>query len=185
VAKDLSLFLRQTLRNPAGVGAVAPSSRALARCMAKGVNADGSHVIEIGSGTGRITRAILEAGVSPEHLSLFEMNPAFCQALRSRFPGVAVHNQMAQQMTALDLNDVSTVISGLPLLNMPLPVQDEIVSSVFNTLRKGGTLVQFTYGPRPPIIDTVREKLGLSHKIRGKIWANLPPATVYVFRQTH
>ena len=86
-------------------------------------------------------------------------------------------------MTALGFDNVSTVISGLPLLNMPEDVQEDIVSSVFKTLQPGGCLVQFTYGPKPPIAPEVRATNGLEWRTLKKIWLNLPPAMPYVFSQ--
>jgi phosphatidylethanolamine/phosphatidyl-N-methylethanolamine N-methyltransferase len=180
MALNSASFIRQLLNNPSQVGAVAPSSRHLAKAMAEGLGASSGHVIEIGPGTGSITRGILETGVDPRNLHLFELNPAFCETLRQKFAGVAVYNQMAQEMTALGLNDVSCVISSLPMLNMPQAIQLEIVTSVFETLMPGGKLVQFTYRSRPPINQTICQQLELRWEKRRTVWANLPPAHVYV-----
>lgn len=181
--KSLNMFIGEMLRNPAHVGAVAPSSRALARSMTQDLDKLSGQVIEIGPGTGAITREILRAGVPPENLTLFEMNTQFCKALRREFPNITVHNQMAQEMAALNFDEVSAVLSGLPLLNMPTDVQQDILSSVFATLRPGGAFIQFTYGARPPIDRPVRENLTLRWTKYPKVWRNLPPATVYVFTQ--
>ena len=170
------------LRDPTHVGAVAPSGRALAHSMCQGLGPKTGQVIEIGAGTGAITKEILKT-ISPDKLSLLEMNSAFCDGLRLAFPGVRVENLKAQEMKQLSLDNVGAVLSGLPLLNMPQNVQFDIVSSVFNTLRPGGVFVQFTYGPRPPIVEPVRRALGLTWIKGKKIWPNLPPARVYVFSQ--
>jgi phosphatidylethanolamine/phosphatidyl-N-methylethanolamine N-methyltransferase len=50
-------------------------------------------------------------------------------------------------------------------------------------VRPGGTYVQFTYGPKPPVARPVREDLGLTWRVSHKIWRNLPPARVYRFTQ--
>jgi len=181
--KDIFLFIRQMARSPAGVGAVAPSSRALGRLMASYIDVDAGPVVEIGSGTGAITRQILAAGIAPENLSLFEMNPDFCTRLKQQFQGVAVHNEMAQKMPELGLSNLGAIVSGLPLLNMPNEVQRDIANSVFSALKPGAPLIQFTYGPKPPLAQEIREELGLVHEKTRLIWFNLPPATVYVFRQ--
>lgn len=182
--KDLSPFLRQMVQSPAGVGAIAPSSRILARRMAHEIDPTNGPVVEIGPGTGAITRHILAAGVAPSDLSLFEMNRAFCARLVQKFPDIHVHNRMAQEMGSLGINNLGAVVSGLPLLNMPVQVQQDIAESVFSALKPGAPMIQFTYGTKPPLAPEICARLGLEWSKSRRIWFNLPPATVYVFRQT-
>ena len=184
MSKNTFIFLRQMLRSPAGVGAVVPSSRALGRLMSQQITPNSGPVVEIGPGTGAITRQILAAGIKPDQLSLFEMNSEFCTRLKQQFPGVTVHNEMAQEMQALGIRDLGAIVSGLPLLNMPVEVQHSIAKSAFSALKSGAPMIQFTYGPKPPLAVEVRKDLGIFHQKIGSIWLNLPPASVYVFRQT-
>ena len=88
---DTLLFLRQVISRPLQVSAMAPSSRFLGKAMAKDLGPHTGRVVEFGPGTGRLTQGILNAGVRPENLTLFEMNPEFVAHLRARFPGVTVH----------------------------------------------------------------------------------------------
>ena len=180
---DLVLFLRQLIRNPVQTSAIVPSSGFLARAMVAGLGPDSGRVVEFGPGTGVFTRAILKAGVRPDNLVLFEMNPDFATHLRREFPGVAVHVAGAQDVTRHCTFGVDTVISGLPLLSMPTEMRRAIVGAAFSVLRKGGAMVQFTYGPNPPLDQGSFEVLGLRHERISKILFNLPPATVYVFRR--
>lgn len=180
---DLVLFLRQLARNPVQTSAVVPSSAFLARAMVAGLGRGSGRVVEFGPGTGVFTRAILNAGVRPQDLVLFEMNPDFAVHLRSAFPGVTVHVTGAQNITEFCETDVGTVISGLPLLSMPTDLRRAIVSGAFSVLRKGGTMVQFTYGPKPPLDPASFDVLGLTFQRKTKIWLNLPPATVYSFHR--
>src|SRR6187431_616790 len=84
-------FIRSWLEKPLATGAVTPSGRILARTMARYVDPDFSGpVVELGPGTGPVTEALLEQGVSQERLVLLEFNPTFCQLLRSRFPRATV-----------------------------------------------------------------------------------------------
>jgi len=184
MSKDFFLFLRQTMRSPSGIGAVVPSGRALGRAMASHIDLDNGPVVEIGSGTGAITRQIMAAAIKPDQLSLFEMNPEFCTRLKLKFNGVTVHNKKAQDMSNYWQGELGAVISGLPLLNMPVPVQHEIASSVFCALKPGAPMIQFTYGPKPPLDEQVRDELGLVYTKAERIWFNLPPATVYLFRKS-
>ncbi len=180
---DLRLFLRQLARNPVQTSAIVPSSGFLARAMAADLGPKSGRVVEFGPGTGVFTRAILNAGVRPQDLVLFEMNPDFASHLRIAFPGVTVHVTGAQNIAQFCRTGVGTVISGLPLLSMPTEIRRAIVGGAFSVLRDGGTMVQFTYGPKPPLDPASLTALGVTYTRKAKIWFNLPPATVYAFRR--
>ena len=180
---DLSLFLGQFLRRPAQIRAIAPTGRATAREMARLIRADMTAVAEIGAGTGTITEAILARGLAPERLELYELNAAFCARLRQRFPGVRVHNLPAQEMVNVGQGGLDAVISGVPTLPMPDDLQAAIVGAALRVMKPGAPFVQITYGPVAPLSEAVRRRFGLCHVKSRRIWANLPPARVYVFRQ--
>ncbi len=183
MAKNIALFLKQALNNPASVGAVAPSGKALGRMMARGLGPDSGPVVEIGPGTGSLTRAIVAAGVPQENLTLVELNEAFCHLLARRYPRARIIHGGAQEMGAHGIRNAAVVISGLPLLNFPSGLQHEILSAVFDALAPGCKLVQFTYGRKPPISPQVMQNLELTWHLRGRVWANFPPASVYEFRR--
>ena len=180
---DLALFRRRLLRNPRQVSAIAPSSRTLARAMTLGLGPKSGKVVEFGPGTGRFTEAILARGVRPEDLTLFELDEEFVAHLRARFPGVTVHQRPAQEAVDLVGSDVGTVVSGLPLLSMPTEVREGIIDAAFQILAPRGRFVQFTYGSRPPLPPEIITAQGLTVNKGHKVWANLPPATVYRFRR--
>jgi len=178
---SLPLFMWQLIRHPKTISAIAPSSRGLAVQMASEITAETGRVVEIGAGTGVITRQILAAGVAPQDLSIIEMNPKFCASLKSLFPECNVLEMDAQKLDTLGLENVGMVVSGLPLLSIPEPVQENIIRGAFELMRPGGKYVQFTYGPKPPIAPAVREANGLEWRTLKKVWLNLPPAMPYVF----
>jgi phosphatidylethanolamine/phosphatidyl-N-methylethanolamine N-methyltransferase len=180
---DLALFRRRLLRNPRQISAIAPSSRALARAMTLGLGPNSGPVVEFGPGTGRFTEAILARGVPPERVTLFELDEEFVDYLRGKFPGVTIFNRPAQDAAELVPGGVAAVISGLPLLSMPPDVREGIVGSAFSILSPSGRFVQFTYGPRAPLPAETIAALNLKVNKGHKIWANLPPATVYRFRR--
>ncbi|MDO9526006.1 MAG: methyltransferase type 12 [Gemmobacter sp.] len=183
---DLALFMRQVLRRPQQVSALAPSSRALAMAMTVGLGPDTGRVVEFGPGTGRITRAILARGVAPENLTLIELNPDFAAKLRADLPGVRVIVAGAQEVAEHCKKGAGAVISGLPLLSMPVDLRRAIVTGAFAALRPEGRMVQFTYGPRPPLSDDIRTEMGLVIERGAMVWGNLPPARVYsFFRNRH
>ena len=179
MASDSALFLRQLLRNPRQVSAISPSSPWLARAMTAGITPRTGPVVEFGPGTGRLTAAILARGVAPHDLTLFEMNADFVRHLRARFPGVHVHHGPAQDAPEVMRAPVGKVISGLPLLSMPLPLRRSIVAAAMAVLPPGAAMVQFTYGPLAPLPDDVQADMGLRIEAGPKVWRNLPPARVY------
>lgn len=185
MGSETALFLRQLVTNPRQVSALSPSSPWLARAMTAGIGPHIGPVVEFGPGTGRLTAAILARGVAPHDLTLFEMNRDFVRHLRALFPGVHVHHGPAQDAPAvLGKRRAGKVISGLPLLSMPLPLREAIVTAAFDVLIPGGAMVQFTYGPRPPLSEASLNRLGLRALPGPRIWRNLPPARVYrLYRQ--
>jgi phosphatidylethanolamine/phosphatidyl-N-methylethanolamine N-methyltransferase len=183
MATDLSLFRRRLLQNPKQVSAIAPSSRALARAMADGLGPHTGSVVEFGPGTGRLTQAIIDAGVTPEDLTMFELDTHFADHLRQQFPRSTLYLAGAETAPACVAPGVGAVVSGLPLLSMPEEVRYAIVSAAFRILSPGAPFIQFTYGAKPPIPAAMIAALGLSVEIGPKVWANLPPARVYRFRR--
>ncbi len=177
------LFLRQLISKPLQVSAIAPSSRFLARAMAKDLGPQTGRVVEFGPGTGRLTRGILNAGVKPENLTLFEMNPDFVSHLRAEFPGVTVHLAGAQTAPSVVPKGVGAVISGVPLLSMPMALRKSIMASAFEILGPDGFYVQFTYGPRPALEAAELQDLGLTWTQTAYVPLNLPPARVHTFRR--
>ena len=184
---DFNLFLRQVIRQPAQVSALAPSSERLARRMVAALPDRPGPVIELGPGTGTFTRALLAAGVAPRDLTAFEMSPDFVSHLRARFPAVDIRLRPAQYLDeAPDTGPLRAVVSGLPMLSIPADIQRHILAAAFQRLAPGAPFIQFTYGPFPPVPLRLRAELGLVAHSTGWVMANLPPAQVYVFtRKPH
>lgn len=178
---ELALFLKQVASKPREVVALAPSSRALARRMAEAVPDGPGNIVELGAGTGKITAALLDAGVPVEAIHSFEINPEFCDHLRREHPDLHVYGDRAENFSRHGIGDIKAVVSGLPLLSMEEDVQRRIVGAAFEHLRPGGSFIQFTYGPVPPVRKAIRDELSLGWTRSEKIWGNLPPATSYSF----
>lgn len=178
---ELKVFLRQLTNNPRQISAVAPSSRALARRMAHAVPDGQGAVVELGAGTGKITKELLAAGVAPERLHCFEINPDFCSHLERKFPGIHVHRDRAENIGHHGIGSIKAVVSGLPLLSMDLATQRSIINASFNNLDADGLYIQFTYGLFPPIRRELRNELSLRWRRSNRVWGNLPPATSYTF----
>ena len=179
---DFSVFLGQMMRRPTEVVAIAPSSAAVARRMTEGLEQVQGPIVEIGPGTGSFTKAIMERGIAPERLTLMEMNPVFCETLRQKFPGVTVLNRPAQEIEQIGLSNIGAVISGVPVLARP-QIQRQVVGRALRVMSPDAILVQITYSPGAPISDEMQAELGVSVEKRATVWANLPPARVFVFRR--
>lgn len=181
-------FLRSWLGDPRRVGAIAPSSPALARLICSEIDADDSPLLELGPGTGVFTAALLARGVAESRLTLIEVLPRFADLLRGRYPLARVLALDASLIGSLALYpeaSVGAAVSGLPLRAMPHATIEAITAGIFRWLRPGACLYQFTYGLRCPIPAAILQRLGLHAAARGRVWSNLPPATVYrIARQT-
>ena len=185
ISREYRLFLRQWLKNPMRIGAIAPSSRRLADAMARQVPANGAGpVIELGGGTGNITAGLLRAGIAPNRLVVLERDPALHRLLAERYPQLRVvlgdAASLVETLRPLGIRRADAVVSGLPLLSIPRDIQDKIVRGVFEVLAPGAPFIQFTYGPYSPV---GRERLGISGKVAKWVAANLPPASVWVYRR--
>jgi phosphatidylethanolamine/phosphatidyl-N-methylethanolamine N-methyltransferase len=167
------------------MGAVMPSGRLLARTMAQYVDIDSDGpVIELGPGTGAITNALIAHGVDQKRLVLVEYNPGFCALLRDRYPQATVVQGDAYALRD-SLWDVlkapaSAVVSGLPLVTKPMLTRLKLIRDAFAALSPGSPFVQFTYSVAPPI---PRSLPGVSTEASERIWMNLPPARVWVYRK--
>src|SRR5271155_420567 len=86
---DEARFIRTLFESPRLTGAISPSGPFLARAMARAVDPrQPGLVVELGPGTGPVTKALIERGVPAERLALVEYDAAFCRLLAQRFPGV-------------------------------------------------------------------------------------------------
>jgi phosphatidylethanolamine/phosphatidyl-N-methylethanolamine N-methyltransferase len=178
---SLSFFLHW-LSDPRQVGAVAPSGPALAAAMTAEIAPESAPVIELGPGSGAVTRALLHRGIPQQRLALIEQSPRFALALRKRFPAARVWCADAAALGSLDVfpgEDAGAVVSGLPLLLMSPFQVAAILAGAFERLRPGGALYQFTYGSRAPVPPPTLERLGLTATLIGRTLANIPPAAVY------
>ncbi len=197
-------FLRQFLRAPTQVGAIAPSSGALAEEMARGIGLEKADVVvEYGPGTGAFTGHILRAAHPQAKVFAIELNPAMAAALRSRFPRLHLHEGSvadvatfcAKEGIELPRTDghatraftpgpgVDVVLSGLPWAAFPEPLQRAILDATVGVLKPGGVLATFAYtiGLRTAAGKRFHAMLPeyFTRVERSRVvWRNLPPAVV-------
>jgi phosphatidylethanolamine/phosphatidyl-N-methylethanolamine N-methyltransferase len=178
-------FIRSWMEEPLAIGAVMPSSKPLARAMAKCVDPEPEGlVIELGPGTGAVTTALVEQGIEPSRLVLVEFNPTFCRLLRTRYPKATVVQGDAygiKRLLASFLRQpAAAVVSGLPLFTKPLKFRVRLLADAFTLLAPDAPFVQFTYAMVPPI---PRAYSGARSQASKRIWLNIPPARVWVYRK--
>ena len=177
-------FLRSWIEKPLHMGAVMPSSKVLARTVARYVDphSDGP-VIELGPGTGAITDALIAHGVAEQRLVLVEFDPGFCALLRERYPQATVIQGDAYNLdqTLADWKEpAAAMVSGLPLVTKPMLVRLKLMRDAFLKMEAGAPFIQFTYSVAPPIPKSLP---GIHTQASERVWMNLPPARVWVYRK--
>jgi len=178
-------FIRSWIERPLSIGAVTPSSKILARTMARYVDPNSTGpVVELGPGTGPVTEALVQAGVEPSRLVLVEFNPGFCRILRSRYPDATLVQgdaySMRRLLETLLLQPAAAVVSGLPLITKPITMRLRLLRDAFDLMLPGAPFVQFTYSVAAPLPKRLG---GFSVEASERIWMNLPPARVWVYRR--
>lgn len=180
-------FLKNYLQDPIRVASILPSGRNLARVMAAEI-APESRVVELGVGTGTLTRALIEKGVSPANLFLVERNADFVEILEGEFPESQVLAIDAADLRAHlghEAGQVDHVVSGLPILWFNRNTKKRILEAAFSLLRPGGSFYQFSYFGRPPVSQSVLDEIGLTATRTGFAPLNIPPAFTYRFERVH
>jgi phosphatidylethanolamine/phosphatidyl-N-methylethanolamine N-methyltransferase len=186
-----ALFLKRWLRRPFAVGAVVPSGRLLAEAMADAAVANlagrAGQVVELGAGTGEVTRALLDKGIASDRLAVVERDPELAHFLRRHFRGPRIiegdAGHLPQLLADHGVGSVAAVVSSLPLLSLPASLVHDVVTGIFALLPPGGAMVQFTYGPKSPVPADLRQRLALDGSHGPRIWRNVPPAMVWTFKR--
>jgi len=143
--------------------------------------AHAGRILELGPGTGVVTEALIARGFAPERIVAIEFDEHFALALRDRFPGVRVIDGDAFHL-ANSLSDderFAAVVSSLPLLNFPPASRQSLIADAFARLEPGAPFIQFSYGLNPPVAAPD----GACVRRTARVWLNLPPARVWVFRR--
>jgi phosphatidylethanolamine/phosphatidyl-N-methylethanolamine N-methyltransferase len=183
--EDEARFLRSWLERPLVTGAVTPSGKLLARTMASYVDPRvPGPVIELGPGTGPVTDALIRRGILQDRLVLVEYNPEFCRLLKHRFPRATIvrgdaydiGGTLAKLLTA----PAAATVSSLPLFTKPLEKRLDLLAAAHDLMHPSAPFIQFTYAVGPPIPPRSKDYVA---KSSNRVWLNLPPARVWVYRR--
>ncbi len=205
---ETRLFLRQVWRNYHTTGAVLPSGQRLAAALTRYISAEGpaKRILEVGPGTGPVTRRIAAAMGPEDRLDLAELNESFVECLSQGLATDPALRKVADRTRLLHLavEDLpaercyDVIVSGLPLNNFSAPLVESILKKFAAVLRPGGTLSFFEYLAMRPLRALVsgragRERLrGIGRAMRALldgneirrdwVWLNVPPAWVHHVR---
>ena len=190
---ETTLFLANWIRHPLETGALAPSSKQLARAMCDTMRIDHDCVVlELGPGTGSFTREILTRLQGKRQATYigFELSELFVNKLKVLFPSHAhcfvqeSAENLLSVMARFEVQQADTVISGLPWAVFSSQLQRDILSAVRDALKPGGRFCTFAYlqglvmpaGQRfKTLLDEVFDVVERS----SVVWKNFPPAFVY------
>ncbi|WP_432832435.1 class I SAM-dependent methyltransferase [Dactylosporangium sp. CA-092794] len=188
----MSFFL-EFVRNPLTVAAVAPSSLALAEVVTAAVPRTGAPVVvELGPGTGAFTEVVQRrlAGRG-QHIAV-EVIPRFAERLAARYPAVDVVQADAADLgtvlAARGISRADVVVSGLPWAAFAAGRQRDVLSAVLAALPPHGVFTTFAYvqtrwaPPARRLLRSLRSRFD-EVMISRTVWANVPPALVYVCRR--
>jgi phosphatidylethanolamine/phosphatidyl-N-methylethanolamine N-methyltransferase len=187
-------FLGALIRNPRAVGAIVPSSVFLARRMVRDV-APASRVVELGPGTGVITREILARNGESGSFFAVDVNRAFVDRIRRAWPGIDCVCASAEILPALAAErgwpEVDHIVSGLPFATLPSATTRLILDGVQQVLRSGGTFTTFQYVHAYRVPSAAAFRRELSQRLGGEpsaqlVVRNVPPALVLTWhRRAH
>ena len=177
-----SLFFKRWLANPLQMGSIIPSSATFSRLIAERVQFGPDEVVvELGAGTGTITRALLRAGVPAEKLVVVEIVPEMANHLRNIFPGVQVvcgdGFDLPRVLEQARAGRVGDVVCGIPLVMLPFPTQQKIVGAMLEA-SPGRGFLHLSYCITSPLPSA---KLGLTGKRLAWTMKNFPPGGVWRF----
>lgn len=183
--EDEARFLRSWIERPLVTGAVTPSGKMLARTMAAYVDPRVTGpVVELGPGTGPVTDALVRRGVAQDRLVLIEFNPDFCRLLKRRFPKATIVQgdayDMRRSLEGVIAEPAAATVSSLPLFTKPLETRLDLLGAAHELMHPNAPFIQFTYAVVPPLPPQSHD-----YTVKGsnRVWLNLPPARVWVYRR--
>ena len=178
-------FFKGWIDRPRTVGSIVPTSSVTARRMASIIDTkSGLPVLEVGPGTGVITKAILRRGVKPSDLYVVEYSSDFVGHLRRNYPDVNVieGDGFNLDQTLGDKHDMEydCVVSGVPLLNFPVQRRVAYLENLLKRIPHGRPVVQLTYGPKSPIPHGLGDYTVEHFHF---ILRNIPPTQLWLYRR--
>jgi len=180
---ETGLFFAMWLRKPLQIAAVCPSSPHLAEAMARLVDPRRpGPLLELGAGTGSLTRGLVAAGWSPSRIIANEREARLTDILCRDFPGirplVGDATEVETQLRRLGVDRLSAVVSSLPIKWFSPEAQSAVLRPCLDRLGPDGRFVQLTNAFTSPVQIGA---LGIAGRQAVRVWRNLPPAQIWVY----
>ncbi|MCX6997510.1 MAG: hypothetical protein NTV49_10595 [Kiritimatiellaeota bacterium] len=182
-------FLKQFITHPRKTGAVAASSKHLARSIVATANlAQARVVVELGPGTGVFTEKILQHLPRGAVFFALELNPGFVAETRKHCPTATVYHDSAlhikKYLRQHGVEHCDCIISSLPWGVFKKSQQAELLDAIIGALHHNGEFLTFTYlgGLLLPSARDFLKLLRSYFMIVRKtpvVWRNIPPAFIY------
>ena len=166
------------------IAAANPSGRRLADALARCIELERpGAVLELGAGTGSVTRGLLRAGCPPDRIIAVESEPRLAAVLRREFPRLTVIEGDATRIAGYFPGRgerLAAVVSSLPIKWFPLEAQRAVVKPCLELLGPGGRFLQMTNAFSSPLR---MEPLGIAGREICRVWLNLLPAQIWAYSQ--
>ncbi|MFM2483873.1 class I SAM-dependent methyltransferase [Celerinatantimonas yamalensis] len=187
IVQSKLLFLKQFLATPRTVGAIAPSSRSLARKMIEQIDFTKARcIVEIGPGTGVFSELLIKYCQPHCQIILIETNPVFVEQLEQKYQhmdNVRVVHDSGEKINLykikFGIEHIDYVVSGIPFSSLPAQVSTNILSTVHKAIGDDGRFILFQYSLMK--VRALTKWFDLTHIERS--WINLPPAHVFTCRR--
>jgi phosphatidylethanolamine/phosphatidyl-N-methylethanolamine N-methyltransferase len=184
MAANATLFFGLWLQKPLRIAAANPSGARLADTFAGYVDLRRpGPVLELGAGTGSLTRGLVRAGCPVDRIIALEREPRLVTVLRREFPRMTVIEgdaaRIGEYLTGR-AERLCAVVSSLPIKWFPLGAQNAIVRSCLDLLGPGGQFLQLTNAFSSPLpVDD----LGIAGQEICRVWRNLLPAQIWSYSE--
>ena len=179
-----TVFFGLWLQKPLRIAAANPSGPRLADAFAHCVDLDRpGAVLELGAGTGSLTRGLVRAGCPPGRIIAVEREPRLVAVLRSEFPTMRVIEGDATRIDEYFAGrgeQLAALVSSLPIKWFPLEKQRAIVEPCLELLGPAGRFFQMTNAFSSPL---QMERLGIAGREICRVWLNLLPAQIWAYSQ--
>lgn len=181
---DISNFIKQYIKNPKTVGAVAPSSEKLAYKMVEDINfLNATCIVEYGPGTGVFTEKILDKKKDSTIFIAIEYNTEFYKIIKDKYKNrtnfILINDSaenLKEYLNKYNIHKVDYIVSGLPFASLPDAMSKKILTITKEILKGRGAFITFQY----TLLKMKLFKIYFGKIKRKKVLLNLPPA--YVLR---